>query len=138
MIPLFFCERIEVSFVDTILAEGRGLPFLAFLGMKKPSAYAFFNILCTGVRTCPNFGFSRLLQDPSIDLYLSSLLQIGSAGHLSLSYVFIRIWNEFSLLEPRAVSKDPRQDPDVIKIVLGVFSKILKKTIDMAEKNDTS
>ena len=105
LIGLFCRVRIEVSFVDTVLAEGRDLPFLAFLGMKKPSAYAFFNILCTGVRTCPNFGFWRLLQDPSIDLYLSSLLHLGPAGHLSFSNVVIRIWNEFSLLELRAVSK---------------------------------
>ena len=81
---------------------------LASLGMNQSSAYAFFNILCTGVMTWPNFGTLRLLQDPLIDLYLSSLLQIGSAGHSSFS-------KNLEWIQSTGTKSCPRQDPDVVQ-----------------------
>ena len=64
-IPDGLLESVVVNLVDTTLADGRLLPFLALLGVIVPSEYALGNILCTGEFAWPNFGLLKLLHEPS-------------------------------------------------------------------------
>ena len=81
------------------LADGSSMLLTTlFLGRSSdPEAYSGSRILWYGVPVLPKFGSRRLLQDPSNDLNIIVLLQVGAGdqGHLSLIALLVSLLKLF-------------------------------------------
>ena len=105
--------------METSLAEGRGAPDLATLGLQTPSLYWGRRILWKAMFAEPHREFSMLLHWPSALLQGTVGSQAGPLGHLSAIIVssMLKSFKPKAACSGERLNLDPRSwDPAMLTI----------------------